>query len=87
MSAAFVTVGQRPNSGLVAHLVERNGRGEVVVNPDCSTSQRGLLAAGDVTDAYGKRILIAAAEGTKSALAARQYILDRRTQLVEGYRA
>jgi alkyl hydroperoxide reductase subunit F len=80
VSAAFVSIGQRPNADLVAGLVELNGRQEIVIGPDCSTSKRGIFAAGDATDAFGKRILIAAAEGTKAALAARQYILDRRAQ-------
>ena len=34
------------------------------------------LAAGDVTNAFGKRIIIASGEGAKAALAARQYLLN-----------
>jgi len=46
------------------------------------TSTKGrdniLFAAGDVTNAFGKRIVIASGEGAKAALAARQYILNLR---------
>ncbi|MEW6601159.1 MAG: hypothetical protein AB1499_09325 [Nitrospirota bacterium] len=52
-----------------------NERGEIIIGPDCSTSCPGIFAAGDVTNAFGKRIIIASGEGAKAALAARQYIL------------
>ena len=76
----FIAVGMQPNSAIAADLVEFNERAEVKIAPDCSTSTPGLFAAGDVTDAYGKRIIIAAGEGAKAALAARQYLLNQRKQ-------
>ena len=59
-------------------LAELDERGEIVINYDCSTSCPGIFAAGDVTNAFGKRIVIASGEGAKAALAARQYILNLR---------
>jgi alkyl hydroperoxide reductase subunit F len=73
----FVAIGLHPNTMLVAHLVELNDRGEIVIGPDCATSRPGLFAAGDVTNAYGKRIIIAAGEGAKAALAVKQLLLHR----------
>ncbi len=61
-----------------ANLVKLNERDEIIINPDCSTSYPGIFAAGDVTNAYGKRIVIASGEGAKAALAVRQYILNLR---------
>ena len=78
VAGAFIAVGLRPNSHLVAGLVELNDEEEVVIGPDCSTSCAGLFAAGDVTSAYGKRIIIAAGEGAKAALAAKHHILEGR---------
>ncbi len=75
---AFIAIGLEPNSSIVAHLVDLNERGEIVINPDCSTSHHGIFAAGDVTNAFGKRIIIASGEGAKAALAARRYILSLR---------
>ncbi len=75
---AFIAIGLQPNSSLFSHLVELNERGEIVIQPDCSTSCPGLFAAGDITNAFGKRIVIASGEGAKAALAARQYLLDMR---------
>jgi alkyl hydroperoxide reductase subunit F len=72
----FIAIGFKPNSGLVTHLVDLNERGEIIIQPDCSTSRPGIFAAGDITNAFGKRIIIASGEGAKAALAARQYLLD-----------
>ncbi len=74
----FIEIGLQPNSALVSHLVDVNERGEIIIHPDCSTSRPGIFAAGDITNAFGKRIIIASGEGAKAALAARQYLLDLR---------
>jgi NADH-dependent peroxiredoxin subunit F len=76
VSGVFVSIGLSPNSSLVNQLVDLNERGEIIINQDCSTSYPGIYAAGDVTNAFGKRIIIAAGEGAKAAMAARQYILN-----------
>lgn len=78
VSGVFIAIGLRPNSNLVSDLVELNEEGEITIGPDCSTSCPGLFAAGDVTDAFGKRIIIASGEGAKAAMAARRYLLDLR---------
>ncbi len=78
VKGAFIAIGLQPNSALVSHLLKLNEKGEIMIQPDCSTSHPGLFAAGDVTDAYGKRIIIASGEGAKAAMAARQYILNLR---------
>jgi len=75
VKGTFVGIGLRPNSALAGGLVDLNERGEIVVAPDCSTGIPGLFAAGDVTSAYGKRIVIAAGEGAKAALSAKRYLL------------
>lgn len=74
----FIAIGLKPNSGLVTHLADLNDRGEIVIDPDCSTSSPGIFAAGDITNAFGKRIVIASGEGAKAALAARKCLLDLR---------
>ncbi len=74
----FIAIGLQPNTAWISHLVDLNDRGEIIISPDCSTSCAGIFAAGDATDAFGKRIIIASGEGAKAALAARQYILNFR---------
>ncbi|GMT46879.1 MAG: thioredoxin-disulfide reductase [bacterium] len=78
VKGVFIAIGLQPNSSIVSDLVELNNRSEIVINPDCSTSCPGIFAAGDITSAFGKRIIIASGEGAKAALATRQYILDLR---------
>jgi alkyl hydroperoxide reductase subunit F len=77
VGGVFISIGLQPNSALFEGFVERNARGEIRIGPDCSTSRPGVFAAGDLTDAYGKRIVIASGEGAKAALAAREYLLKR----------
>ncbi|NOY09624.1 MAG: FAD-dependent oxidoreductase [Spirochaetes bacterium] len=74
----FISIGLECNSSLISHLVTLNEKKEVIINPDCSTSCSGIFAAGDVTSAFGKRIIIASGEGAKAALAARKHILNLR---------
>jgi alkyl hydroperoxide reductase subunit F len=77
VKGVFVAIGLKPNSELISHLTAVNLKGEVIINSDCSTSCPGVFAAGDVTDCFGKRIIIASGEGAKAAMAARQYLLKR----------
>jgi len=77
VKGVFIAIGLQANSSLVSHLVELNDRGEIIISSDCATSCPGIFAAGDVTNAFGKRIIIASGEGAKAALAARQYILNK----------
>lgn len=78
VKGAFIAVGLEPNSPLATPLVQLNERREITIPPDCSTSCPGIFAAGDVTDAFGKRSIIASGEGAEAALAARQYLLNLR---------
>ena len=73
----FVEIGLIPNSGF-AKGVDRNERGEVVINNRNETNVPGVFAAGDVTDVPEKQIIIAAGEGSKAALSAFKYISHSR---------
>lgn len=83
INAAFVEIGFRPNSFLVSNIVKLNKKGEIIINSDCSTSFPGIFAAGDVTEVYGKRIIIASGEGAKAALASRKYIRKESNKLTK----
>ncbi len=78
VKGAFIAIGLEPNSSLAAPLVRLNDRREIMINADCSTSYPGIFAAGDVSDSFGKRIIIASGEGARAALAVRQYLLNLR---------
>jgi NADH-dependent peroxiredoxin subunit F len=72
----FIQVGFLPNTEFCRDLVELNSKGEIKINADCSTSMNGVFACGDVTDAYGKRIIIASGEGAKVVLRTRQFLME-----------
>lgn len=75
VSRAFVAIGLRPDTSLVSKYVDLNEKGEIIINQDCSTTCPGIFAAGDVTNVFGKRIIIASGEGAKAALAVRKFLL------------
>jgi alkyl hydroperoxide reductase subunit F len=70
VEGVFVQIGLVPNSGLVQGLLDLNRSGEIVVDAHGRTSAPGVYAAGDVTTAPYKQIIIAMGEGAKAALAA-----------------
>jgi len=70
----FVEMAVIPNSEMVAHLVERDVRGRIVVDSVGRTNVPGLFAAGDVTTTT-EQVLVAIGEGAKAALSAYEYLL------------
>ncbi|MFB3896552.1 MAG: NAD(P)/FAD-dependent oxidoreductase [bacterium] len=77
VTGVFIEIGLEPNSELVAHLVALNQGKEIIVDAKCNTNIPGLFAAGDVTNVPDKQIIIAAGEGSKSALSAYEYLLQQ----------
>jgi alkyl hydroperoxide reductase subunit F len=74
VTGVFVEIGLVPNSDMVKDLVKLNRVGEVPVNCACETEVPGFFAAGDVTTAPEKQIIVAAGEGAKAALQAHRYL-------------
>ncbi|MFH1639718.1 MAG: FAD-dependent oxidoreductase [Chloroflexota bacterium] len=74
VSGIFVEIGLEPSSEIVSGLLQVNEKGEVPVNCSSETAVPGLFAAGDVTDAPEKQILVAAGEGAKALLRAHRYL-------------
>lgn len=72
--AAFIEIGNIPNTNLIENLVKLNDAGEVYVNEKQETSLKGLYAAGDITNNSHRQIIIAAGDGAKAALEAANYI-------------
>lgn len=67
VSGIFIEIGWTPSSGF-DKLTEKNEKGEIKVDQFGATSVHGIYAAGDVNDAWGEQIVIAAGEGAKTAL-------------------
>jgi thioredoxin reductase (NADPH) len=77
VDGAFVAIGHRPNSHLVAGQVDLDENGYVKVeNGSTRTSLAGVLAAGDLVDHTYRQAVTAAGTGCMSALDAEWYLRD-----------
>ncbi len=70
----FVSIGTTPNSELVKDLCELNEWQEIVVGKSFETSQTGIFAAGDVTDACPQQVATAVGSGVAAAIATDEYL-------------
>lgn len=69
VDGVFVEIGAVPNSEFVASLVERDARGEIIVDHKTqATSCLGIWAAGDVSDVLYKQNNISAGDAVKAIL-------------------
>ena len=73
----FIQIGLLPNTEFCQDLVELNEKGEIIIDPDCSTNIEGIFACGDVTNCFGKRIIIASGEGAKACLGVKRHLLQK----------
>ncbi len=73
VDGVFVEIGYEPNHKF-DELTEKNAKGEIKVDADLMTNVPGLFAAGDINDAWGEQIIIAAGEGAKAAMAVSDYL-------------
>jgi len=76
VDAIFVELDLIPNSEIVAHLVELDSKGRIIVDSRNATNRPGLFAAGDVSSVHAEQVLIAVGEGAKAALSAYEYLLN-----------
>jgi len=70
----FISIGMDPNSEFVKELVDLDEWGEIKVSQNMSTSQPGIFAAGDVTDACPEQMATAVGTGVAAALAVDEYL-------------
>lgn len=75
VAGIFVQIGLVPNSEFLKDTLELTNRGEIVVNGHGETSLPGVFAAGDVTTAPYKQIIISMGSGATAALGAFDYLI------------
>ena len=64
-----------PNTEWLEGVVERNSRGEIIVDKQGATNVPGVFAAGDCTDSVYKQIVIAMGSGATASLGAFDYLI------------
>ena len=77
LDGVFIEIGWLPNSEMLEGLVDMNEKKEVIVDVNGCTSAPGIFAAGDITSAKSKQIIIAAGDGAKAALEAFEYLVKQ----------
>lgn len=74
LDGLFISIGTIPNSSFVKGLVDMDEWGAIKVSQKMETSQPGLYAAGDVTNACPKQMATAVGTGVAAALAVDEYL-------------
>jgi len=75
VDGVFIEIGSDPNSILAKRIgVERNNKGEIIINRKSETSIPGIYAAGDVADSPFKQAITGVSEGVTAAYAAFDYL-------------
>ena len=78
IDGAFVAIGHKPNSHLVADQVDTDENGYVLVEGrSTKTNLAGVFAAGDLTDHTYRQAVTAAGTGCAAALDAEAYLRDQ----------
>ncbi len=72
ISGLFVAIGQMPENGVFAGLVDLDENGYILAGEDCRTNVEGIFAAGDCRKKTVRQLTTAAADGAVAALAAAQ---------------
>ena len=75
----FIFIGYVPNTEFLKDKIELNQWGEIVVKQDMSTNIEGVYAAGDSNAKRFRQITTAVADGTIAALAASNYLHERKS--------
>ena len=73
-SAAFVFIGQTPNSHLLKDLVKLDPGGHALVDLQMKTDVPGLFVAGDVRTQAARQLISAAGDGATAAISAEHYL-------------
>jgi alkyl hydroperoxide reductase subunit F len=76
VGGVFIEIGAVPNVEFAKDIVKLHNLKEIEVDCACKTSVAGIFAAGDVTNAPEKQIIVAAGEGAKAALSAYHYLIE-----------
>ncbi len=74
VSGLFVEIGYVADSSIVSDLVDVDDSNLIKVNVNQETSQKGVFAAGDITDQPFQQLVIASGQGATAALSAFKYL-------------
>ncbi|MCL2013990.1 MAG: FAD-dependent oxidoreductase [Oscillospiraceae bacterium] len=74
IDGVFVAIGSEPDNSMFASEIHLDEMGYVIAGEDCRTNVPGVFAAGDTRTKKIRQIVTATADGSVSALAAKEYL-------------
>ncbi len=77
VDGVFVEIGYEATTDWLADLIKLNNKKEIIIDGSAKTSLDGIFAAGDVTNAPHKQIVISAGEGARAALEVYEYLKQK----------
>lgn len=76
-AAVFIYVGYTPYTDFVEDLIDLDENGYIITDEEMRTSMPGVFAAGDVRSGNLAQISVAVGDGTKAAIAIREYLQEK----------
>ena len=83
VTGAFIFIGFKPNTGLVAQHFEHDSSGYIITNDRMETSIPGLFAAGDLRVQLTRQVTTAVGDATTAAIAVEKFLTERKTKAAE----
>ena len=74
LDGLFISIGMDPNTEFVKGFIDLDELGQIKVNQSMATSQPGIFAAGDVTNACPEQMATAVGTGVAAALSVDEYL-------------
>ena len=77
-SAAFIYVGQSPNTGYLGNLIKLDEEGRIPTDGRLETEIGGIFAAGDIRKSSARQAITAAGDGATAALSADKFLAEQK---------
>ncbi|GAF97277.1 unnamed protein product, partial [marine sediment metagenome] len=76
-SAAFIYVGQRPNTDCIGKLISLDEDGRIPTDERLETKIKGIFAAGDIRKNSSRQAITAAGDGATAAISAEKFLIQQ----------
>jgi thioredoxin reductase (NADPH) len=75
-AAAFIYVGQRPNTEYLRNLIKLDGEGRIPTDERLETEIKGIFAAGDIRKNSARQAITASGDGATAAIFAERFLIN-----------